>query len=520
MTARPYLVAAGLLTVTLFSAQAAHAQIRVGPGDDLEARLVGLSPGDEVILEDGLYVVDERFAFSATGTAAMPIVVRADDGANPHVRQDANQNIWDIQAEHVVIRGIEFSGGSAGLRFESGANVTVEDCEIHGTSDVALRFNDTGQLYDNIQILRNHIYETSGTGEGMYLGCNGDGCQFANSLVQGNYVHDMSGSQGDGIELKPGSYNNVISDNVIHDSHTGYPCLTLYGTRGNGDANVVEGNLIFACGSHGIQVTSEAVVRNNIILFGADNGALSIQPHDGFDPLDLTVVHNTILANGGDAIALRGLSGRALIANNALYAQSGRALFVRDTHPMLTVEGNVGEGSSGSFGTGLSDGARSADMVSANFSGTVPNDVFPTSAGALAGAGVGAHVPSVDFNGTDRGGVADVGAYAFGSGSNPGWTLAEGFKEAATPPPPTDGGPGDIDAGSPGTDAGGPVGDGGGPLGTDAGPGIDAGMPRVDGGTGTEDGGCSCRATASRRSGLVGLPLVALLGLVLYRRRR
>ena len=164
------------MTLALLPAAPVFAQIEVGPSDDVEAILNALEPGDEVVLADGMYTLGGRFGVVAAGTAEQPIVIRAADGATPHFhRPDASQNIWDLDVEHVVIRGLTFSGGSAGLRFQGASDVTVERCEIFDTADVALRMNDGGQTYLRVQMLRNHIHDTGGTGEGMYLGCNNDG---------------------------------------------------------------------------------------------------------------------------------------------------------------------------------------------------------------------------------------------------------------------------------------------------------------------------------------------------------
>ena len=110
---------------------------------------------------------------------------------------------------------------------------------------------------------------TNGTGEGMYLGCNSDECRVVNSLIEGNYVHHTNGpsvEQGDGIELKEGSYGNVIRDNVIHD--TNYPGIITYSTLGHGPANIIEGNLIWNSNDNAIQSAADVVIRNNIVLDG------------------------------------------------------------------------------------------------------------------------------------------------------------------------------------------------------------------------------------------------------------
>ncbi|NIR39411.1 MAG: hypothetical protein GWN73_27460, partial [Actinobacteria bacterium] len=374
---------ASLLLATLLTlgSSTALAQIELGPGDDVETILNGLEPGDEAILADGMYTLEGRFGLAISGTEAEPIVIRAADGATPHFRRgDASQNIWDLSVEHVVIRGLTFSGGSAGLRFESAADVTIEGCEIYDTADVALRMNDGGQDYLRIAILRNHIHDTGGTGEGMYLGCNDDGCRLGDSLIEGNYVHHTDAgdvSQGDGIELKDGSYGTTIRDNVIHD--TNYPCILGYSTAGNGAQNVVEGNVMWACGDNGIQWEANALIRNNIVVLGAAGAALASQPHQENGPDALTIVHNTLI-NDGDALAVRNPSGPVTVANNALYSMS-RALFVNGDTGRITATGNGGQGSA-TVGT-LTTGTIGDDFVSASFSGALPQDVRLADGSAL-----------------------------------------------------------------------------------------------------------------------------------------
>ena len=66
------------------------------------------------------------------------------------------------------------------------------------------------------------------------------------SLIEGNYIHNTNGpsvAQGDGIEIKEGSYGNIVRDNVIHD--TNYPGIITYSTVGNGPPNVLEGNVVW-----------------------------------------------------------------------------------------------------------------------------------------------------------------------------------------------------------------------------------------------------------------------------------
>src|SRR5687768_8034920 len=107
-------------TLSLFGiAASAHAEVvEVGPSDDVEAAINGASPGDEIVLAGGTYTPTGRFGISVRGTAAAPIIVRNKDGEKPILhRPDAGQNTIDVDdAEYLVLRGLEISGGSHGLR--------------------------------------------------------------------------------------------------------------------------------------------------------------------------------------------------------------------------------------------------------------------------------------------------------------------------------------------------------------------------------------------------------------------
>ncbi|MEX1368379.1 MAG: right-handed parallel beta-helix repeat-containing protein [Nannocystaceae bacterium] len=511
----------------LVAIPASAAIVEVGPGDDVEAAINAAMPGDEIVLADGEYMLTERFSFDIAGTAALPIIIRAADGAQPHLhRPDAAQNIIDIDgATWVEIRGIEFSGGSAGIRISGADHLTIRDCEVHDTGDVAIRANDAGVLYESLHIIHNEIHHTNDTGEGMYLGCNDDACRLGNGLIERNYIHHTNGPtivQGDGIELKEGRYGTVIRDNVIHD--TNYPCILTYSTVGNGPPNVVERNVMWNCGDHGIQSAADAVIRNNIIL-SANVDGIAMQQHQSGAPANLMVVHNTIIQSTNNAISLRNAVGAVTIANNALYAQMGMAVFLGpgDTS-MLTLAGNVGAGGVSGGGAGYVDGDITADFVDGHYGGAPPIDLFPAMGGALVEAGDAAYVPDDDFNTIARGGAADVGAYAYDPGGNPGWPLAEEFKEFPDDGGGTTGGD-ETGDGSGGDATGGP--DGTGDVGTD-GPGAtsgptssvgpeSAGTGDTLGSSGDDGGGCSCRAGAGPKGGALLLAL-GLLGLRVRRR--
>ena len=273
---------------------------------------------------------------------------------------------------------------------------------------------------DFIVARRNHIYNTSGTGEGMYVGCNDARCIVSNSIIEQNWIHDTNGSQGDGIEIKYGSWGNIIRDNVIHDTNplTGYPCILAYGVQdANIDRpNIIEGNVVWNCGQE-IDVIADAIVRNNIVI-----GTLETQSHGQVPVMrNVTIVNNTVIGSmplggwgGGD------IPVSLIVANNVVYGGS-----ITNQPGAATFSSNLQYGS-GTNGIFVDPDTR---------------DFWPAPGSPLIGAADPAHTPSNDFNATSRQAPFDVGAYeSEGLTSNPGWPIQAGFKlsgNIVAPSPPT-----------------------------------------------------------------------------------
>jgi len=412
----------------------------VGPGDDLRAAIAALGPGDELVLAGGTYDFGSRFNITVVGEPDRPAVIRAAERQTPVISMNTgSQNVMEIQgSRYLTVRGLTFTGGSHGIRLMDSDYVTIEDCEIYETGDVAISAN-SGGTYEGLVLRRNHIHHTNGTGEGMYLGCNNDSCRVLNSVIEWNYIHHTnraSVSQGDGIELKEGSAGNIIRHNVIHD--TNYPGIITYSARGNGGPNIVEANLIWNTNDNAIQSAADAIIRNNIVL----GGPIALQSHQSGTPSNQEIVHNTVI-NDGSGINVRNVSGPVLIANNAVYSQTGAAIrLISGDLSQVTVAGNMGSGglSGGSSGYVPGDGIG-ADFVGADYDGAPPIDVFPATGSALIGAGAPEYAVTEDFNGTPRAANSDAGAYRYSENGNPGWVLAAEFKTfdpGARPQPPTD----------------------------------------------------------------------------------
>jgi hypothetical protein len=517
-----------VLAIT-WAAVAHAATYEIGPAANLGTEIAKLTPGDELVLQGGTYTLSARLTIAVSGSENAPILIRSKDGEVAHLTRDASQNVINVAgARYLVLRNLEVSGGSHGIRLENSSFISVEGCHIHDTGDVAISANVSGGSYQGLRILRNHIHHTNNTGEGMYLGCNSGACVMFESLIEGNYVHDTRGTtviQGDGIEIKQGSWGNVVRDNVIHG--TNYPCILLYGTAGNAE-NVIERNVMWDCGDHGIQVEADATVRNNIVL-GANANGIHSQVHQQSGPEDLVIVHNTVVVQN---VAVRSATpvGPVVIANNALYSAGSAAIQLASASAQFTIAGNVGTGSL----SGATSGFDGSGNLATDFVDAAARNVFPALSSKLIGAGDGAHVVPDDFNATARLGIADVGAYKYDAAGNPGWPVEPDFKD--TPFAGGTGGSAGSSGGSSGSGgsagsvatggAAGTAGSAGNAAAAGSGGGSGSGTGgAASGGTGAaasptssdQDDGCGCRTRATRtNSGL----FVGLAGMLLALRRR
>jgi len=409
-----------------------------GSQEEFETIANSLKPGDELILYGGTYSQSARRAVTAKGTADKPITIRAAEGQEPlltHLEDTAARynNIEFVDCEYLTIRAIRFKGGSSGVRFIRGHHITFEDCQISHTSNNALTMN-SGDC-DAFVIRRNHIHHTglssrgSTEGEGMYIGGHDGSYVTTNTLVEGNYIHHTRGigsGGNDGIEIKFGSYGNVVRDNVIHDTNIGtkYPGIFVYG--GGKDINIVEGNVIWNAGE-GIQVVSDAVIRNNII-FDCSATGITAAPHAAVPHVrNVKIVNNTIVNHPRGVVFRWEKAEQMIFANNAVYCPGSTAIDAAgiggSTFSANYVAGRL-------VGVTL-DGSAFCDgrTIDAAFAAPAEHDYWPGPGSVLIEHADKDFAAEMDFNRTARKPPFDVGAYeSQGNPVNPGWRIKEGFK--------------------------------------------------------------------------------------------
>jgi hypothetical protein len=359
-------------------------------GDVLEAVLESLVAGDRVVIHAGEYTMDSRLSIQAVGTEQDPITIEAAAGEAVILRRDdESQNLIDFdRASYVTVRGIEWIGGSIGIRLIDVNRFFFVGNDVHDTGDAAITANSGNTSY--LYFVNNHVHHTNGTGEGFYLGANFGNWITHHTFVVGNRIHDTGDIQGDGVEIKDGSYACVIADNWIE--RTNWPGIIVYGTQGQSERNIIERNVILDSSEGGIQAAADCIIRNNLII-GAADACIASQPHQTATPSNIEIVHNTLV---NDDVCLRAESwgGQGIVfANNALYSASGSVY--QGSTGSATVAGNVVLASLAAFvDLGLSAG----------------RDATPAPGSPLIGAGAALYQTFYDLNGVERRGSVEVGA--------------------------------------------------------------------------------------------------------------
>jgi hypothetical protein len=376
-------------------------------GAALASVINSLVPGDRLEVGSGTYTINSVFNINTVGTATNPIWIVAQSGATPIItRSNASQNTVNMGAgggscRFTCLRGLEITGGSIALRMYDCEDVWIDKCHIHDCQDNAIAANSNPT--EDLTFTENVVHGTGGTGEGFYIGGNNASPISARAVIALNHVYDTGGTQGDGIELKQGSWGAWIAENTVHDNN--YPSILVYGTGGM-PVNLIERNVCWNSGDNVMQVQGEAIVRNNVLINGAN--AFYSGNHQG-TVTNLKVMNNTFI-NTGQAARLQDWGGKAgmVFANNACYSQSGNAITFGGAAG-VTIAGNVAVGGVSGTGSGFTAGVGLSDFAGVTYSATSRN-VTPAASGALIGAGEAAQAPLDDLSGEFRLGTVEAGA--------------------------------------------------------------------------------------------------------------
>jgi hypothetical protein len=229
------ILAAGLVLVV---AQRARAEvINVSPKDSF-SKIESAKAGDEVVIAPGTYAF--RVYITAKGTAAKPIIIRAQDPAKPPVwdmsntlaedapgsykGRDRGRGCWQLAgAEHVQISGIVFQGchngdhNAGGLRYYDGAKaITVKECTFRGNDNGLTGGSEASEMtVEHCEFAANGNLAASKPTHNVYIYGGGGGGSFA---LRYSYLHDPVQGQNLHVRAKTSSIDyNWIARGKTYD---------------------------------------------------------------------------------------------------------------------------------------------------------------------------------------------------------------------------------------------------------------------------------------------------------------
>jgi hypothetical protein len=481
------------------------ATIYVVPTDsDVEnyTKIEAAQPGDEVIIAPGTYRF--RVYLEGVGTAAQPIVIRAEDPNDRPVWDlegettgnwpgsynagDAYRAIWQVTGSYYTISGIVFrngtdggSGDSGGLRMKFSDHLTLHDCLYQG-NDNGLQGAGKNTVVEFCEFDANGLSGSTDGSHNLYIH-GGD------ITVRYSYIHDAQRSQNMHIRANRAVFEyNWIARSMSY----------------MGD--------MMPCTMDPCDDAQYMVLRGNVIVRGTplNDGQVFVMHNDQGDPNKeyyLLMVNNTIIGNG-DTAALVHFSNEnptmnvmqsAVINNNVIYNLN--RIFRVDNQ----AQSNWSANGSNNW---LSNGTLDTDGLQGSVTGTDPGftnqstgDYVPSAGSPLIGAANDAlaDLPDReyvrDLQWRVRDSVFDIGA----------------FESTST----GDAGSGDAGLGDPEPDAGADAGSDAGDPGADTGAdtaGADEEEP------GSIGGGCGCGTNGNFGGHL--LTLLILPALIIRRSRR
>jgi poly(beta-D-mannuronate) lyase len=177
---------------------AGAAAYNVGSIADLAARLNGAAAGDVIVVSNGVYTTSGPLGIARAGTAANPILIRAQTVGGVEIAGTHGFS-FNSGAAYVTVQGFKFTHAAA-INMGGGAHHcrltrNIIELAIPAGADVSY-INISG---DDMEVDRNELRNKSTLGQ--MLDITGSGSQVARRLwVHHNYFHDFTSPGRNGAE--------------------------------------------------------------------------------------------------------------------------------------------------------------------------------------------------------------------------------------------------------------------------------------------------------------------------------
>jgi hypothetical protein len=361
----------GLLCLSACHVFAAERIVAPSGGDytSIQAAVNASVAGDTVTVRSGTY------AQGVTITSKNNITLRADAGATAVVDPNSDTNCVKItNSSNIRVIGFKLTNSNtalsdvSGVRVEgSGSGVEIRDNEIYnlrGADAMGITVYGTEATAISAIVINNNFIHNCEPAHSEALTLNGN---ITNFVVSSNTVQDVDNIGIDFIggetDINPNSTlvarNGTCIDNHVTRARSSYGGGYAGGIYVDGGRDIVIERNVVTQSDMGLEigaenaglVTSGIIVRNNVfynndkagIVFGGYDGSVGTVEDCQF--VCNTLYRNTPVEDNGEIWVQYGSDN--LIANNIIYAISGKLFIGCEPNVANTFNGNLWFGAAG-----------------------------------------------------------------------------------------------------------------------------------------------------------------------------
>lgn len=419
--------------------------INANPGN-YTSLLSTLSPSDTLLLASGNYT-NGLDIYNMIGTSLQPIVIMGSGNSTVFTGNSFRNTVSIKESAYITLRDFKIDGQNMpnidGVKAEGTSgnwthHIVLDNLLIvgHGANQQTVGISTKCPAWD--WIIKECTIDLAGTG--IYLGNSNGEEPFVNGIIEHNLIKNTIGYN---IEIK---HQNAGSRNVVGMTLNGKTIIrhnvfskeSNASTGGNSRPNLLVGN--FPDSGDGVndyyeiygnffwQNPSESLFQGSANLMFYDNicvnysggNGVTIQSHNGFQPRDIRIFHNTIVSNINWGIRLMDTD---MAYQKYIY---GNAVFSDHSTPIRIVGGGI---STANLSDNIVDFVSNANNYVNNATNNIATiDLYPVVGSALNSTLI-PNSPfitytdySKDFNSNIRNWLYR-GAY-IGEGANGGWHLA------------------------------------------------------------------------------------------------
>lgn len=294
--------------------------------------LSNMNSGDTLYVMAGTYN-ESLYIYRPAGTPAKWTVIKAYPG---HIVNLVGSGVnvgrnKIINTSYLVFDGFNITNYNHGIYVENANNIKILNCDVHhiGQQAVTIHYDSYNVLVQNCKIHDTRQWQYNG--EGLYIGTSSSGpLDNTNNITIRNSI--IYNTTDEGIELKPGTHDCLIENNVLYNIMTDPDyagsagaieinqatiscpsCINGLQTWPSNPNHLVRNNIVHSSKT-GIRAGTGSSVYNNVIYNIQETFQGILVNNSSSDNYMRKIYHNTVDLSADRAVIVS--SGTADVKNN------------------------------------------------------------------------------------------------------------------------------------------------------------------------------------------------------------